>query len=205
MIGWVPRVLVGFLDEVGGVEARRAILADAGLDPDAAQFRLDTDVPDPACRRIIEAACARLGVTEAQAFALFAPYFLAAARAAFPGFFRGVAGARDFLLRQPAIHNSLAAGLRDPQRRAVADKFRVEAVPRGVRVHYNSPNRLAALYAAVAHELARGFGETARVRFEAGGPDDARCTMLVELAPADADRADADRAGAPTEPVAAGA
>lgn len=200
MIGWVPRVLVGFLDEIAGVEARRAILADAGLDPDAAQFRLGTDVPDPACRRVVEAACARLGVTEAQAFDLFAPYFLATARATFPGFFRGTAGTRDFLLRQPAIHNSLAAGLRDPQRRAVADKFGVEPTPRGVRVHYNSPNRLAALYAAVARELARGFGEAADVRFEAGRPDDARCTMLVELAPAGA-----EPTAARAEPVAAGA
>ena len=47
-------------------------------------------MPDPACRRIVEAACARLGVTEAHAFDVFAPYFLAAARAAFPGFFRGL-------------------------------------------------------------------------------------------------------------------
>lgn len=198
MIGWIPRVLVDFLDAVAGAEARRAILADAGLDPEATRFRMDTDLPDPACRRIVEAACARLGLTEAQAFAAFAPHFLAAARATFPGFFRGVTGTRAFLMRQPAIHNSLASGLRDPQRRAVADKFRVEAMPRGVRVHYASPNRLAALYAAVAHELARGFGEVAQVRFEAGGPDDARCVMLVELAPAGA-----GRAGAPAEPAAA--
>lgn len=190
MIGWIPRLLVEFLDEVGGVEVRRSILADAGLDPDAARFRMDTDLPDPACRRIIEAACTRLGVAEAQTLALFAPYFLTAARATFPGFFRGAVGVRDFLLRQPAIHNSLAAGLRSPQRKAVADKFRAEAVPGGVRVHYNSPNRLAALYVAIAHELARSFGEAINVRFEAGGPEDAKCLMLVELVPGVVSRAD---------------
>ena len=97
MIGWVPKVLVGFLDQIAGEDTRRTILADAGLDPEGTEFRLDRDVPDPACRKVIEAACARLGVTEAQAFALFAPYFLGAARAAFPGFFRGLldAGASD--------------------------------------------------------------------------------------------------------------
>ena len=181
MIGWVPHVLVGFLDQVGGAEVRRASLADAGLDPEANRFRLDTDVPDPACRRVVEAACARLGVTELQAFALFAPYFLDRAHAAFPGFFRSVTGTREFLLRQPAIHNCLAAGLRDPQRRAVADKFRVDGVPRGVRVHYNSPNRLAALYVAVTHQLASRYGEAADVVFEAGGAEDEACTMRVEL------------------------
>ncbi len=183
MIGWVPKVLVGFLDQIAGENIRRIILEDAGLDPEATEFRLDRDVPDPACRKVIEAACARLGVTEAQAFTLFAPYFLAAARAAFPGFFRNVAGTRAFLLSQPAIHNCLAAGLRDPQRRAIADKFRVEATPGGVRVFYNSPNRLAALYVAVAHELAKSYGETVEIGFEAGDPESEKCTMSVELAP----------------------
>lgn len=184
MIGWVPKVLVGFLDQIAGEDTRRAILADAGLDPEGTEFRLDRDVPDPACRKVIEAACARLGVTEAQAFALFAPYFLGAARAAFPGFFRKAVDTRAFLLGQPAIHNCLAAGLRDPQRRAVADKFRVEATPGGVRVFYNSPNRLAALYVAVAHELAKSYGEAVEIGFEAGSPANEKCTISVELAPA---------------------
>ena len=190
MIGLIPRLLVEFIDEVGGPDVRHAILADAGLDPEAARFRIDTDVPDPACRRLIDVACVRLGVTEAQALSLFAPFFLAAARATFPGFFRGATGTRDFLLRQPAIHNSLAAGLRNPQRRAVADKFRAEAVPGGVRVHYNSPNRLAALYVAIAYELGRSFGEVVEVHFEAGGPEHAKCVMVVEAVPARAVSAD---------------
>ncbi len=181
MIGWIPCVLVKFLDEVAGPGAREAILADAGLTLDASDFRMDTDLPDPACRRVIEAACARLGLTEADALDAFAPFFLRAARATFPGFFRGVTDTRTFLLRQPGIHNSLAAGLRDTQRRAVASKFRVEALPGGLRLHYNSPNRLAALYAAVARELALSFGERVAVRFESGGPSDARCTLIVTV------------------------
>lgn len=183
MIGWVPKVLVGFLDQIAGEHTRRSILSDAGLDPEGVEFRLDRDVPDPACRKVIEAACARLGVTEAQAFALFAPYFLAAAHASFPGFFRKVTNTRAFLMGQPAIHNCLATGLRDPQRRAVADKFRVEATPGGVRVFYNSPNRLAALYVAVAHELAKSYGEAVEIGFEAGNPESEKCTISVEVAP----------------------
>jgi hypothetical protein len=181
VIGWVPLVVVGFLDEIAGVETRKAILTDAGLDPEAVRFRLDTDLPDPAGRRIIEAACARLGVTEDVAFTLFAPYFLRRARGSFPGFFKGVSGTRAFLLNQPAIHNSLATGLRDPQRRAVADKFRVVATPNGLRVHYNSPNRMAALYVAVAHELAKSYGESIAISFQAGTPDSVTCVMQVNL------------------------
>ena len=99
MIGWVPLVVVGFLDEIAGVENRKAILTDVGLDPEAVRFRLDIDLPDPASRRIIEAACARLGVTEDVAFTLFAPYFLRRAKSSFPGFFKGVSGTRAFLLK----------------------------------------------------------------------------------------------------------
>ena len=197
MIGWIPLTLVRFLDEIGGVERRRLILADAGLDADAADFRLDTDLPDPACRRIVEAACIRLGVTEQQTFDAFAPFFVAQAARDFPGFFRGIHGVRDFLLRQPAIHNCLAAGLRDPQRKAVADKFHVTAVPGGVRVRYNSPNRLARLYVALAQVMALRYGEAVEVRFTEGGPDSPCCIIAVEVLAGHA------RAGQMTDTVAA--
>lgn len=182
MIGWVPQVMVGFFDQIAGIDMRKAILEDAGLDPEATEFRLDTDVPDPACRRIVEAACKRLGVTENQAFALFAPYFLKSAHKAFPGFFRGVVGTRDFLLRQPAIHNCIAAGQLDTQRQAVADKFRVEATTYGLRLYYNSPNKLVNLYIAIANEMATGNGESAKITFESGDPETAACTLHIEIA-----------------------
>lgn len=181
MIGWVPHVMVGFFDQIAGIELRKTILADAGLDPEATHFRLDTDVPDPACRRIIEAACTRLGVTELQAFTLFAPYFLKSAQTAFPGFFRGVTGTRDFLLRQPAIHNCIAAGLLETQRKAVADKFHVEPTPHGLRLYYNSPNKLVNLYIAIAHEMATGYGEAAKITFEQGDAESGVCTLHIEI------------------------
>lgn len=181
MIGWVPLVILDFLDEIAGVPQRRAILSAAGLDEAASNFRLDTDVPDPACRRLIEAACSHLGLTEKQAYDAFAPYFVARTQRDFPGFFRNVSGLRAFLLRQPSIHNCLAAGLRDQQRTAVADKFRVVATPGGVRVHYNSPNRMAALYVSVVHVLARHYGEAAAVCFAEGHPEAASCIMEVSV------------------------
>lgn len=180
MIGWVPHVLVAFLDEVGGPDARRAILAEAGFDPDA-RFRLDADYADAACRRILDAACARLGVSEEAAFALFAPFFLARSREMFPGFFARRPTVRAFLLHQPEVHNTLAAGLAEGERRNVAAKFRAEPTPDGARVFYRSPNRLAGLYAAVARRLGDEFGQPTTVTFEAGGPSDAECVMLIEV------------------------
>lgn len=196
MIGWVPLVLVDFLDTAAGEAQRRAILASAGLDADASNFRLDTDVPDPACRRMIEAACSHLGLTEQQAFDGFAPHFVARAQRDFPGFFRGIGSLREFLLRQPAIHNCLAAGLREPQRKAVADKFVVTAIPRGVRVHYHSQNRLAALYVSVAHVMARHYGETVDVSFTSGCPSSASCIMEVAVLAGGANSRIGNRPGA---------
>lgn len=178
MIGWVPHVMSAFLDEVAGSEVRRSILSEAGFAPDQ-HFRLDAPYADVACRRILDIACARLGVDEAAAFSLFAPFFLARGREMFPAFFDRRPRVRDFLLHQPEVHNTLSAGLADAQRGCVAAKFRVEPVPGGVRVFYRSPNRLAGLYAAVAGQLGKELGQPTRIVFEAGAPDTAECVMLV--------------------------
>ena len=180
MIGWVPHVMSTFLDEVAGSEVRRDILAEAGFAPDQ-RFRLDAPYADVACRRILDVACVRLGVDEAAAFALFAPFFLARGREMFPPFFDRRPRVRDFLLHQPEVHNTLSAGLADAQRGCVAAKFRVEPVPSGVRVFYRSPNRLAGLYAAVAQQLGEELGQPTSVVFEAGGPETAECVMLVTV------------------------
>ncbi|MBK1660804.1 heme NO-binding domain-containing protein [Paracraurococcus ruber] len=180
MIGWVPHVMSAFLDEVAGVEVRRSILVEAGFTPDQ-HFRLDAPYADAACRRILDAACVRLGVDEAAAFALFAPFFLARGREMFPAFFDSRPRVRDFLLHQPEVHNTLSAGLVDEQRGCVARKFKVEPTPDGVRVFYRSLNRLAGLYAAIARQLGEELGERTTVTFEAGGPDAVECVMHVRV------------------------
>ena len=180
MIVWVPYLLSAFFEEVGGVMARREILADAGLDPEM-PFRIDASYADAHCRQMLDVACVRFGITETEAFEQFAPFFLARSRAMFPGFFLHRPTGRAFLLRQPEVHNTLAAGLQEGQRTHVAGKFRKEAIPEGVRVFYRSPNRLAGLYAAVARCLGEEFGQSAHVRFEVGGPGDAECIMVVEI------------------------
>ena len=180
MVGWVPYVLAAFLDEIGGPDIRRAILVEAGFDPDIS-FRIDISYADVTCRRILDVACARLGVTEDAAFTLFAPFFLARSREMFPGFFTHRPTVRAFLLHQPEVHNTLAAGLAESDRQHVARKFHAEPTLDGARIFYRSPNRLAGLYAAVARRLGEEFGQPTTITFEAGGPGDAECVMLVEV------------------------
>lgn len=173
--------MCAFFEEIAGQETCRAILAEAGFDQET-RFRLDAHYADAACRRILDAACRQLGVTEELAFARFAPFFLGQARSMFPAFFDNHPTVRSFLLHQPEVHNVLSAGLLNHQRSLVASKFRVEAAAGGVRVFYRSPNRLAGLYAAVAKQLGEELGQPARVTFEAGSPAEAECVMLVEIA-----------------------
>lgn len=180
MIGWVPYLLSAFLEEAAGPAIRREILAEAGFSPDES-FRIDTSYADAQCRRILDAACARLGMSEEAAFEAFAPFFLKNSREMFPGFFARRPNVRDFLLHQPEVHNTLAAGLQKGQRDHVAAKFRVEPTSGGVRVFYCSENRLAGLYAAVARRLGEEFGQPTHIRYEAGGPGDSECIMIVQV------------------------
>jgi hypothetical protein len=180
MIGWVPFLLSAFIEEAAGPQLRREVLAEAGFDPDE-PIRINASYADGRCRHILDVACRRIGLSEEQAFESFAPFFLRRSRAMFPGFFAHRPTVRAFLLHQPEIHNTLAAGLHEGQRCHVAGKFRVEPTPGGVRVFYHSANRLAGLYAAVARRLGEEFGQPTHVRFEAGGPGDAECIMLVDV------------------------
>lgn len=181
MIGWIPSTLSAFLGATAGEDARRAIMAGAGFDPDI-PFRLDASYADAACRRMLDIACAHLGMTEEAAFAAFAPYFLARTREAFPGFFARRRDVRAFLLHQPEVHNTLAAGLREGDRRHVQAKFRVESTPEGARMFYRSANRLAGLYAAVARQVGEDCGQSVAVAFEAGTPADPECVMAIAIA-----------------------
>ena len=66
-------------------------------------------------------------------------------------------------------------------------------------MHYNSPNRMAALYVAVAHELAKSYGKSITISFEAGTPDSATCVMQVDLVVAEVTIAEVEAAEVMTE------
>ena len=180
MIGWVPYVLSAFIEEAGGPGARREVLLAAGFDAEEG-FRINASYADAACRRLLDAACLHFGMSEDEAFEAFAPFFLRRSREMFPAFFAHRPCVRAFLLHQPEVHNTLAAGLAAGQRDSVARKFRVEPMEGGLRVFYRSANRLAGLYAAVARRLGEELGQPTSVRFEAGGPGEAECIMAIEV------------------------
>ena len=72
--------------------------------------------------------------------------------------------AREFLQRQPKIHNGFATGVRDQKAgQAINDKFEIEHIEDGITVHYRSPNQLCGLYMALARCLMKHYGDEAAI------------------------------------------
>ena len=114
--------------------------------------------------RTVATEGAVLQVTRAQAMEIYARYFCEDAVKRWPTWFRMSGTSRQFLERQPTIHNCFATGVRDPEaRKAVTDKFRVEKLEKEIVTHYRSPNHLCDLYEALARWIIRYYGERATI------------------------------------------
>jgi heme-NO-binding protein len=163
MIGLIPKLLVNFVTQERGAEAARRVLEGAGVAP-GRHYRLDSPYDDGEVHRLWASTVAEFGLTQHDFELRFATFFGEDARRRWPAWFRMSANAREFLMRQPVIHNSLATGLHDAaERRAVADKFRLEARPDTIVVHYRSPHQLCGLYMALARWVLDQYGERGTV------------------------------------------
>jgi len=165
MIGIIQRTLLQAVRLHGGPDAAARVAAAAGAP--GREFRIDRDYPDDECLRLIAAACDVLGLSEREVYAAFSEHFLDEAQRMFPRFFEMSASSHDLLRRQPAIHASLASGLRsdDGDRLAAARKFVISVGgPERIVVDYRSPNRLCRLYCALAEAAAARCGDRIRIR-----------------------------------------
>lgn len=180
MLGIIPHTVDQYLRGCVPPTVREAILVRAGF-PEGQRFRLDTEYSDGASCALIEAIAVETGTTTKSVFNQVAAFFIDWAERTFPGFFAAAPDTRSFLLLQPEIHNSLACGLRSSGQRTVADKFRVVALPDGLRVYYRSPNRLAYFYCALARCLAARRGEVAEISFLDGDEAASAATIEVRL------------------------
>lgn len=185
MLGIIPHTVDQYLRIRVSPEARETILVRAGFS-DGQTFRLDTEYGDEACCALINAIAEETGTSAECVFEEVASFFLDWAERTFPGFFAVAPDTRSFLMLQPEIHNSLACGLRSSGQRKVADKFRVVALPDGVRMHYRSSNRLGYFYCALARCLAARRGEVAEIAFLEGDAGADAAIIEVRLKPAQA-------------------
>lgn len=163
MVGLIQTILLDLVETAGsdGAVARVRGAADV---PEDREFRMDASYDDAEWQRLFDAAVEELGITPQQAIEAHAKHFLADALRRFPMWFQMSPNAKSLLMKQPAIHNGFATGVSDPAARsAIEDKFELSETDDGYRIRYKSPNRLCALYIALAKEVLAHYGEEATI------------------------------------------
>ncbi|MCH8315844.1 MAG: heme NO-binding domain-containing protein [Planctomycetes bacterium] len=163
MVGLIHKLLFDLIEEMADKEKVLEVKRKAGVDEDKA-FRMDEVYDDDEWQRLFAATCTVLGVTQEQAEEAFAEFFYKDSTKRWPMWFSMSKTAREFLQRQPKIHNGFATGVRDQKAgQAINDKFEIEHVEDGITVHYRSPNQLCGLYMALARCLMKHYGDEAAI------------------------------------------
>ncbi|WP_110657110.1 heme NO-binding domain-containing protein [Salinicola halimionae] len=160
MIGLIQRVLIDHLEIHHGKAAVESIAAQAGVL--SLGRRIDTDYDDADTLAFFAAAGDYLELDFDALMTLYADLFIKWTRQHYPIFFSMADSAQAFLGRQPAIHASLGAGIRDPHLRdRVSDKFRVvEKSELKLIVDYRSANGLCTLYRALFLRVLEEYGQS---------------------------------------------
>ena len=169
MVGLIQKLLFDMIESSAGPHAAREVRRRAEV-PQDKEFHINEVYDDEEWQRIFAATCDVLNVTQEQAEETYADFFYKDGLTRWPIWFSMAKNAREFLLRQPKIHNGFATSQQDAAlRAAIDDKFEVEECNGEIVVHYKSPNQLCGLYMALARCIINHYGDNAVV-------DEARCT-----------------------------
>ncbi|MCH7839448.1 MAG: heme NO-binding domain-containing protein [Planctomycetes bacterium] len=163
MVGLIQKLLIDLVESAGGAEAVVHVKRLAEV-PEDKEFRMDEAYDDDEWRRLLAATCEVLNLTPEQAEEAYADFFYKDCVKRWPMWFQMSKSAREFLERQPRIHNGLATGVQDPEaRRSINDKFKIEKHNGELVVHYRSPNQLCGLYKALARWIINHYGDKASI------------------------------------------
>lgn len=163
MIGLVHTILFDLIERQAGASGVATVRARAGVPADR-DYRLNAAYDDAEWHRLLAATCSLLAISPDTAEEALAAHFFRDALERWPMWFRMSRDSRSFLMRQPAIHNSLAAGLGSAEeRQAVEDKFRAEADGEDLVVTYHSTNRHCRLYRRLAALIIEHYGDKAEI------------------------------------------
>lgn len=170
MVGLIQTVLMNLVEAEGGPTATADVRRMAGV-PEDRVFRIDENYDDAEFRRLLVSTCERLGLTTEQAVSAFARAFYEDSIQRWPTWFKLSGNAREFLKRQPTIHNGFATGVTDSgARAAIRDKFKLTEADDRLIVRYKSPNQLCGVYVELASIILSHYGETATI-------EQPRCAM----------------------------
>jgi hypothetical protein len=163
MVGLIHKLLFGFIESVSSSEILIEVKLHAGVSTDRI-FRMDEAYDDFEWQRLLNSACVVLDLPPAEVEERFGKYFYLDSLNRWPKWFEISKTARDFLERQPRIHNGFATGVRDPAaRKVINEKFAIESLDSEIIVRYCSPNRLCGLYKSLAKHIIRHYGDNAVV------------------------------------------
>ncbi len=158
MIGLIPKIWVMTLERLTAPESVSRILEKAGY-PGDHRFALDQPYDDGRFAGLIAASSSELGMEEEALLEAFSKTFIEDSVQRWPVWYRMAPTARDFLERQPRIHDSFYRAAGDGFSAGTVPKFQVTAMDDGLRVEYRSHNRLCRLYTALARALLDHYGD----------------------------------------------
>lgn len=180
MVGLIHHVYFDWIKARVGVEAVTEVKRLARV-PGQKQFRLSEVYEDEEFQRLLAAGIETLGLSQSQFEDEFATACFEDFLERWPTFFRISRNAREFLERQPAIHNSFASGALSPlERRGINDKFRLERLEKETVAHYNSVNRLCGFYMAIARRIIDYYENQATIEeFQCLRKGDPECEIHI--------------------------
>lgn len=150
MVGLIQKLLLDMVESANGPEGVRELKRRAGV-PEDQIYRMDEVYSDEECMRLLAAACEVLQVSQAEAEVAYADFFFNDAKKRWPMWFKMSKNSREFLQRQPAIHNGFATSFEDLElRKGINDKFSMVGTESSLVVTYRSPNQLCGLFKTLA-------------------------------------------------------
>lgn len=173
MVGLMQKLLLDMVESREGADALCEVRRRAQV-PQDKEYHINEVYDDEEWQCLFAASFDVLHLTQEQMEKDFADFFLKDAQARWPMWYKMSKSAREFLLRQPKIHNGFATSQNDPAlRSAIDDKFVVEERSGDLVIHYKSPNQLCGLYTELARSIINFYGDNAVV-------EEARCAKSGE-------------------------
>lgn len=186
MIGLIPFLVDDFVTGRIGPDARDQAFAAAGF-PAGFTFDFSRDYDEATCRNAIVALTMALRMPLPALYDHLGVHFLNWLVTSMPGLFTDVADTREFLLRLPAIYNSIGGSVRDSAMPGSPELVSARSLDDGrLQITYQSRNRFAALYAGFIRAVAARFGDTVTIEVAAGNIDAPFCVLDVTIAGAGA-------------------
>lgn len=152
MMGIINNLLLQFVEEAAGADARKAILDKAGF----TMFRSEENYPDAAWQRLVTTTVEHLGMDGVEAQKAFARWCFPVLVKQFGPFFKSAKSTQQFMEKVPRIHRDFpSASVKE-----FVEKIHVKQSSPGLLVwDYESSNRLVPFMIELGKSVSGHYGE----------------------------------------------